>query len=136
MDPLETNLFVYGSLRRAFTNQAAAMLHQSARFLGKGKVKGVLYLIETYPGLVPSPEGDRWVVGEAYHLDSPETILPKLDQYEGCGPADPHPHAYRRAIVPVFLDSGEWIDGITYIYALPVDGKKEIPSGDFLAQRR
>jgi gamma-glutamylcyclotransferase (GGCT)/AIG2-like uncharacterized protein YtfP len=127
------NLFVYGTLRRGFANEPAAPLHRSGQFLGRGKVRGRLYLIANYPGLVPAADGDRWVHGELYHLDSPETILDKLDKYEGCGPADPHPHQYRRETVPVLLDSGEWIDAITYVYVLPVHGKQEIPSGEFSA---
>jgi gamma-glutamylcyclotransferase (GGCT)/AIG2-like uncharacterized protein YtfP len=129
------NLFVYGTLRRGFANEPAALLHRSARFLGPAKVRGRLYLISTYPGLVPSEDGDRWVHGEAYRLDSPEIIIPKLDKYEGCGPADPHPHEFRRTTVPVLLDSNQWIEAIAYIYALPIQGKQQILSGEFLAPR-
>lgn len=128
------NLFVYGTLRRGSANEPAALLHRSGRFLGHGKVRGRLYLIAAYPGLLPSSGDDHWVHGDVYRLDSPEIILPKLDIYEGCGPADPPPHEYRREIVPVLLDSGEWIDASAYVYASSVLGKREIPSGDFLAQ--
>ena len=130
------NLFVYGTLRRGLRNEFAGLLRRSGQFRGSGKVKGRLYHIANYPGLVPSADNHRWVRGEVYRLNSPETILPKLDRYEGCGPSDPPPRAFRRTTLPVLLDSGEWIEAFTYVYALPVHGKQEIHSGDFLAQRR
>lgn len=127
------NLFVYGTLRGGDVNESAALLHRSAHLMGRGKARGRLYLVADYPGLVPLAAGDHWVYGEVYRLNSPESVYNELDRYEGCAPDDPPPHEYRRTTIPVLLESGNWIEAIAYTYALPIDGKKEIPSGDFLA---
>ena len=124
------NLFVYGTLRRCFRNEFARLLRRSARFVGYGKVKGRLYLIADYPGLVATAHED-WVHGEIYRLNTPAETYKLLDDYEGCGPTAALPHEYRRAVWPVLIDTGEWIRACVYTYEGEVSGKERITSGDF-----
>ena len=118
------SLFVYGTLRKGFDNEYAAMLARSAHFSGRGKVRGTLYLITHYPGLILA-DGDDWVCGEIYHLDAPGKTLRALDEYEGS-------EQFKRVAAPVLMDSGAWIQSNVYIYTGDTSGKQRIASGDYV----
>jgi gamma-glutamylcyclotransferase (GGCT)/AIG2-like uncharacterized protein YtfP len=135
------SLFVYGTLRKGFNNEYAAMLARSAHFAGRGKVRGVLYLIAHYPGLnlsacgaddrllLSASAGDKdWVIGEIYHLDDSGKTLRTLDHYEGS-------EQFKRVAAPVLMDSGAWIQAHVYIYSGDTSGKQRIASGDFVEWR-
>ena len=64
-----SNLFVYGTLRRAFQNDFTQLLAEKASFLGNAQIQGRLYRFEHYPGVKLSGDADDWVVGEVYRLD-------------------------------------------------------------------
>jgi gamma-glutamylcyclotransferase (GGCT)/AIG2-like uncharacterized protein YtfP len=117
------NLFVYGTLRREVDNDVAAMLARSARFAGPGSVRGTIYLIEHYPGLVLAGEGGDWVFGDVYNVDG-ETLR-VLDEYESSEP-------FQRVVAPVLMDSGEWVQACVYIYTGETLGKPAIVPGDFV----
>ncbi len=122
------SLFVYGTLRKGFDNEYAATLARSAHFAGRGRVRGTLYLIAQYPGLILATEGDDWVIGEIYHLDDSGKTLRTLDHYEGS-------EQFQRVAAPVLMDSGAWIQAHVYIYAGDTSGKQRIASGDFVERR-
>ena len=81
---------------------------------------------------VVSPPDDPWVTGEVYSLNDPASVWTVLDAYEGCGPADPPPHAFERQVVDVLLESGETIRAWAYVYCLATADKVRIVSGDYL----
>jgi gamma-glutamylcyclotransferase (GGCT)/AIG2-like uncharacterized protein YtfP len=119
------NLFVYGTLRREVDNEFAAMLARSASFAGPGRVRGALYLIAHYPGLILAGEGGDLVFGDVFHLDAPGETLRTLDEYEAGEP-------FQRVVAPVLMDSGEWLPAYVYIYTGDTRGKPVIESGDFV----
>ncbi|MEM9460718.1 MAG: gamma-glutamylcyclotransferase family protein [Myxococcota bacterium] len=127
------HLFVYGTLRRAAGHPMHASLRAVANLVGEARVRGRLYMIEQYPGLVLD-EAAAWVVGELYRLRDP-TVLADLDEYEGISPDDQPPHEYRRVRRLVqLLDGGEhaaWI----YEYDWSTEGRARIHSGDFLRRQ-
>lgn len=125
-------LFVYGSLRRDYSSPARQVLDDHAEFVSEAIFQGKLYKIEWYPGVVPSGNSDDKVIGEVYKINDNEIVLPKLDRYEGCSPADPQPHAFVRKEMRVNLEKGGKITAWIYLYEWPVDDKKQIPSGDYL----
>lgn len=127
-------LFVYGTLRCGAENHAAKLLRQSADHVGRGRARGQLYMVADYPGLVPSDIQTDWVVGDVYHLHSPELTYPQLDKYEGCALDDPPPHEYRRSLIPVLLDCGAWIQSAAYVYVQDIAGKRRIDCGDYWAR--
>jgi gamma-glutamylcyclotransferase (GGCT)/AIG2-like uncharacterized protein YtfP len=124
------NLFVCGTLRHGADIEIARRLRASADWLGHATSRGRLYMIKDYPGFVPSEDAE-WVDGDVYRLRSPERILPELDQYEGCGPGDPEPHEYRRAVIAARLDSGDWVSAEAYLYTRDTIGLDRIQSGDW-----
>jgi gamma-glutamylcyclotransferase (GGCT)/AIG2-like uncharacterized protein YtfP len=125
-------LFVYGSLRRASGHPMAEFLTARGRFVGAASAPGRLYHLGPYSGMVDAPaEGER-VRGELYELHKPEVTMADLDRYEGCGPEDPPPHLYERALAVATPDGGEQRSAWVYLYRGPLTGARPIPSGDYL----
>lgn len=94
-------------------------------------MRGRLYQLGGYPGLVPTSEPDAWVQGEVYVLENPSELLVRLDEYEGCGPDSGKPHEFVRDQREAVLETGEsdlvWV----YIYKGAIAGRDEILSGDY-----
>jgi gamma-glutamylcyclotransferase (GGCT)/AIG2-like uncharacterized protein YtfP len=129
------NLFVYGTLRRDTQHELFRLLARRARFLGDATVSGKLYDLGNYPGLIYP--GNGRVLGEVYEIDRPywESVIDRLDEYEGCTPSDPQPHEYRREVVSVQLTSGETLPAWAYVLNREPRNLREIQSGDYLSWR-
>lgn len=125
-------LFVYGTLRSAANTDLAKSLARSSSLVGSARIRGLLFELGGYPGMVVTAQDDAWVVGEVYSLTDPSTAWPVLDAYERCSAADPPPHEYERQIVTVLLDGGQTIRAWAYVYCLNTADKARILSGDFL----
>lgn len=130
-------LFIYGTLRRDLMHDLADVLVRDASFLGKGRVRGRLFSLGSYPGMVPSESYSDVIRGELYEVPAEkwEKVIELLDAYEGCGPDDPRPHEYRRQLVEATTNSGRKLRAWAYVLNRPVTGLEEIPSGDYLAWR-
>jgi gamma-glutamylcyclotransferase (GGCT)/AIG2-like uncharacterized protein YtfP len=129
-------LFVYGTLRRAGGHPMAHFLTARGRLVGSASVPGRLYDLGTYPGMVEAAGEGECVRGEVYELQDPEATLATLDRYEGCGPEDPPPRLYERALAVVTRDDGEQLSAWLYLYRGPLTGARHIPSGDYLPASR
>jgi gamma-glutamylcyclotransferase (GGCT)/AIG2-like uncharacterized protein YtfP len=125
-----TYLFVYGTLRRGYSNPFAQRLHQYATYLGPGTFPGVLYQIDWYPGAVYQPGAPGLVQGEVFELLDPDQLLPELDAYEEVD-EDPDRSLYLRRKVPVLLPDGRVLSCWTYLYNQPTDALPRIESGLF-----
>ena len=132
--PWAVNLFVYGTLRRSAAHPMHALLCETASPLGDAQVRGVLYRVAAYPGLVLDA-GAGWVRGELYRLREPG-VLERLDVYEGVGPQDPEPHEYRRIRAVVQCLDGEEHEAWVYEYGGDTAGLAIIASGDFMRPDR
>jgi gamma-glutamylcyclotransferase (GGCT)/AIG2-like uncharacterized protein YtfP len=130
---MQNHLFVYGTLMRGFDNQMTKLLSRNAEFCGPARSQGRLYLVTYYPGMVLSDDAADMVFGELFSLHTPEASLLLLDDYEGCGLADPR---YLRQLLPVRREDGSVVEGWTYIYNRPVTALKRITSGRFLEVRK
>ncbi|MGH6784854.1 MAG: gamma-glutamylcyclotransferase family protein, partial [Sphingomicrobium sp.] len=84
-------LFVYGTLSRDAGHPQHQNLAAHADYVGKGYFHGRLYRVAHYPGAVPSLDPGEKVFGELYSLRDADRLFGLLDDYEGCGPADPPP---------------------------------------------
>ena len=130
-------LFVYGTLRGDSKNEMFQVLARDAKFLGEGKVRGRLFSLGPYPGMALSDSDDGSVRGELYQVrpERWQQVIRELDSYEGCGPDDPEPHEYRRALVDVVTASGRKVPAWAYLLNRPTAHLEEIPSGDYLSWR-
>jgi gamma-glutamylcyclotransferase (GGCT)/AIG2-like uncharacterized protein YtfP len=121
-------LFVYGTLRLGLKNRYALLLAESATFLGAAFVRGRLYRVSDYPGLVLDDDARDCVRGDLFRLHHPDETLTLLDDYEGSD--------YRRVPAAVsVIDSRESLTAWTYVYNGDLAGKVRIESGDFLQTR-
>ena len=114
-------VFVYGTLRRGGSNHHRL---DGAEFLATATVRGRLYRIDWYPGLV-ADENSGEVIGEIHHV--PAKMMAALDEYEGPG--------YRRMELDVRGVDGDisscraWV----WLWDGPVDESRCIAGGDWLA---
>lgn len=123
-------IFVYGTLRRDHDSNLHQRYLYGADFISAAKVRGQLYMVSEYPGLVLN-EREHWALGEIYLLAS-EAQLHELDVYEGCAKNSPLPHEYQRILIDTQLTSGETLRTWAYIYQQDISGLALIDSGDFL----
>ncbi len=135
-----TSLFVYGTLRRGLGGAPRAALERHARWEGRGRLAGRLFMAGGYPAAVPEPEGSRWVVGDLYRVWRPAPLFAVLDRYEDAqlgGPADrpadgPAVGEYRRERHRIAAEDGSHRLAWVYLYNRSVEGLTPIASGDFL----
>lgn len=131
-DPDMHYVFVYGTLRSACETGAYRQYLSGADFISPAKIRGQLFMVDYYPGLVLS-ETEHWALGEIYLLED-ETQLHNLDVYEGCAKKSPQPHEYERHMTQVILTNGEQMTAWVYVYQQETHGLPIIRSGDFLNQ--
>jgi gamma-glutamylcyclotransferase (GGCT)/AIG2-like uncharacterized protein YtfP len=114
-------VFVYGTLRRGGSNHYRM---DGAEFVTAGTVRGRLYQIDWYPGLILEGNVDQ-IVGEIYQV-SP-SVLDELDSFEG--------PEYRRVRVDVACagDHGSPLSAWVWEWLGPVDEVRRIKSGDWLS---
>ena len=132
-------VFVYGTLRRECKTGANRKYLHDAMFISPAKIRGVLYLIDYYPGLcldtVKTKEDDKhqsgWVTGEIFLLKD-TAQLNRLDEYEGCSSTFSQPREYVRMQVNVTLPQQQTRSVWTYIYIGDTSDLPLIASGDFL----
>jgi gamma-glutamylcyclotransferase (GGCT)/AIG2-like uncharacterized protein YtfP len=74
------HVFVYGTLRRGGRNDINR-LQPVPEYVGMGEVRGTLYHIDWYPGLVLGGEEAVTVVGEVYRVaPALEAVLDEIEQ--------------------------------------------------------
>lgn len=124
-------LFVYGTLRKAFNNEVLKTVSNNLHFEGNGYLKGKLYDLGEYPGVVDYHSGENQVKGEVYTVENPEFVFNLLDDYEGVN----EPIAeYKRCKKIVLLPQGNRIKSWVYLYNLPINkNSRLISSGDYLS---
>jgi gamma-glutamylcyclotransferase (GGCT)/AIG2-like uncharacterized protein YtfP len=115
-------VFVYGTLRRGGSNHFRM---EKTEFVAAATVKGRLYQIDWYPGLVLDTAADA-IIGEIYQV--PPDVLEELDLFEGA--------EYRRLQTQVSLPEGETVSAWIWVWSGPVDETRRITSGDWLSPPR
>jgi len=124
-------LFVYGLLRQKAKHEKSSYLAENAKFIADCTYQGKLYLIDYYPGVIPSENADDQVIGEVFEVTKRET-LEELDYFEGIGDEFPQPNEYVRQLEEITLLDGIKMKAWVYVFNKPVNDYQEIESGDFL----
>ncbi len=70
-------------------------------------MQGQLTRSHPHRGIVRSSRPGEWISGEVFRMNDPAGLLPLLDEYEGPD--------YKRAAVPVELDSGQRLRAWMYL---------------------
>ncbi|MDB5288154.1 MAG: hypothetical protein JWR05_3103 [Mucilaginibacter sp.] len=120
-------IFVYGTLLQP-GNGLAQYLISNSTYLNAGYIKGTLYDIGEYPGLVIN-EKSGLVHGSIYEIN--DQTLKQIDDYEGYGIDQEEPNLYIRMMISVQTTEGI-IEAWVYLYNLPVDGLQIINSGKYM----
>lgn len=124
-------LFVYGSLRKGFRDEAYHYIASHFTFLGEGKVKGKLYINGVYPVAQPS-DHPTYISGDLYELNNASDyswVFSQLDDYEGLNTMPDEIASYRREPVKVDLSDRSLVSWI-YWYNHSVVGMNEISSSE------
>lgn len=125
------HVFVYGTLRRGGANDINR-LTPPPLFVGRARVRGRLYGMGSYPGLVLDSSAG-WVEGEVYRIDS--RLEPVLDGIEELYPQQRDEYAKRVIdveLLPAGEEAGEAPDGLPAAHA----AARETRTGDGRAGAR
>ncbi len=120
-------VFVYGTLRRGGSNHFRM---EGAVFQGAASVRGRLYRIDWYPGLVLDENGGG-IAGDVFAVEPGH--LRELDDFEGLSADGVEGTEYRRVQVPVTLESGTRVEAWIWEWRGPVERFPEVAGGDWLA---
>ncbi|GAA4083909.1 gamma-glutamylcyclotransferase family protein [Mucilaginibacter panaciglaebae] len=127
-------LFVYGTLLIA-DNEFASYLTRNSTFCCKGKMRGKLYDVGCYPGVVIDGDDNYDVWGTVYRMRNVDQALRNLDTYEGFGEGEEQPYLFVREALPIETDEGVltcWV----YLYNRSIATLREITTGDYIAYLR
>ncbi|WP_297013980.1 gamma-glutamylcyclotransferase family protein [Thalassospira sp.] len=116
---------VYGTLRRGGPANGFLL---GAKYLGQDKIKGTIYNLGAFPGLVLDDGGE--VIVDLYELpaDDNGSMLQEVDIYEGYYPTDKSRCLYHRRNVTTLEGC---LEVMAYEYAHEVDNKWVVKSGDW-----
>jgi gamma-glutamylcyclotransferase (GGCT)/AIG2-like uncharacterized protein YtfP len=129
--PVTTWLFVYGTLRRSTGHPMHRTLADQSVLVGPATVRGELYRVEDYPGLILRTDGDDRVAGEVYEF-APERFdaaIRAFDVYEGIASWTPQPHEYHRVSTTATLEDGRDMVVWTYEFNRPVERLTRVREG-------
>ncbi|GBD32725.1 hypothetical protein HRbin33_01699 [bacterium HR33] len=113
-------LFAYGTLQPGLAPAAIAALAARLRSAGEGRVRGVLYDLGPYPGVVLDPEAETWVFGTVLAVPD-DSLLGELDRYEG--------PEFHRTETEALLTSGARLRCWIYEFRGNLRGAKIVVSG-------
>lgn len=124
-------LFVYGTLRKTPSPRAISAHSKflsDAIFCGIASVKGYLYSLGHYPGLLLDDDSPTSVKGEIYQIS--EKTLATLDEYEEIDPTKTNNEYHR---IKKIITDGEGENFSVWIYAIArkPEGKELIESCDW-----
>lgn len=128
-------LFLYGSLLVGQHSELRQLVEESSVSLGPARLRALLYSAGEYPAAVATRDGEDWVLGELRAIDPAcrQTLLSKLDQYEGVRSYHGDKAYFRRSRVRVIEDGGdETHEAWAYLYAKSTADLVRIPDGDWL----
>lgn len=115
---MSERLFVYGTLHPARAPAEIADAVGELQSLGPGTVRGRLYLLEGYPGLVLDEEANA-VAGEIFEVPS-VALWSRLDSYEGYHPDDEAGSLFVRRRAKIATSGGSVLDCWIYEYNGPL----------------
>lgn len=134
--PQPVLLFVYGTLMTAARDPVGApmrlRLEPLVRSRGAATMRGRMYHMGGYPGMVDSDEPGDIVHGEVLEFIADAGVAFQwLDPYEGIEPGAASGE-YVRAKRPVTLHNGDVREAWVYVYLSDLSSGRHLPSGRWL----
>lgn len=99
-------LFVYGTLHPDAAPSEVRADVKRFRLEGRGTVRGKLYDLGEYPGLILEKRGAEDVSGHIFSIPPEPELLERLDRYEEYDPNSPSSSLFVRKLVQVKRDNG------------------------------
>lgn len=131
MNAISCNLlFVYGTLRHGSGHHMADFLAERSRSLGEARVRGQLFDLGRFPGMLAPSAPDDWVLGDLLELHDAQQTLSELDRYED------EEGIFPRRLTKAYDLGGREVECWVYFYAGSMAQATRIPSGDYLMHQR
>jgi gamma-glutamylcyclotransferase (GGCT)/AIG2-like uncharacterized protein YtfP len=124
-------LFAYGTLIPGCEPEAMNVVCSHMELIGAATIRGILYDLGTYPGVV---EGDGTVHGVVLRV--PPDAWAAMDAYEGCPIPGGDDGLFKRIMSRATLSTGEELDCSLYVYARNVGAHRVVTSGDWRKRER
>jgi gamma-glutamylcyclotransferase (GGCT)/AIG2-like uncharacterized protein YtfP len=125
---MRDRLFVYGSLLPGHEPAGMAAVCRRLNFLEPATIRGQLFDLGPYPGVIIGNGADGIVHGELAEVDCDDTWR-ALDQYEGCPRAGEGDGLFRRVRTVAALESGESVECWVYVYDRGLSRARRIEGG-------
>ena len=120
------NVFVYGTLRRGGSNDFRLA---GGEFISAGTVRGRLYQIDWYPGLVLDEAGEE-IHGEVYAVDG--ELLAALDIFEGLSAGEIQGSEYRRVPATIMRRDSRTLTAWVWEWIGLTSESRRLRDGDWL----
>jgi gamma-glutamylcyclotransferase (GGCT)/AIG2-like uncharacterized protein YtfP len=114
-DTLNDLLFIYGTLHPDRAPREIAATVRTLQPLGPATIRGKLYDLGPYPGVVLDHPDPGEVPGHLFAVPNPETLA-LLDAYEDYHPANPEASLFLRVQTTATLPTGATTPTWVYIY--------------------
>lgn len=124
-------LFVYGTLQPDIAPPEIANTVRQLRPIGSAFVRGRLYDLGEYPGVILDASSDTTISGEVFELPDDQTVLTTLDEYEGFNPSDHEASLFVRIKCLVILSDGRKLESWIYVYNRSPEQMPLVTSGDY-----
>jgi len=123
------HLFAYGTLLDGLRPAGITRAAERLGALGPATVRGRLYDLGEYPGLVLDPAANE-VHGTIFTVPD-DAALAALDAYEGFEPEEPARSLFVRTRVAATLPDGRPLNCLVYVYNRDPAGAPVIASGRY-----
>lgn len=122
------SLFVYGTLLPGLAPPAMRDLVGRMKPMGPASVRGSLYHLGAYPGLVLDASGSV-IHGQLLEVPDDPALWLRMDSYEGFSPTDADRSLFRRVRATVTLPAADAVISWVYVYNGQPDAASLIPTG-------
>ena len=124
-------LFVYGTLLPGKAPDHLREIVSRLKSVGRGSMRGRLYDLGRFPGVVDEAGSESRVVGHVFELPDDEGILARLDEYEGYSVRDEQGSLFVRVRATVLLAAGSEMSCWVYLYNREPGDAALIPGGEW-----
>ncbi|HYH84697.1 MAG TPA: gamma-glutamylcyclotransferase family protein [Pyrinomonadaceae bacterium] len=124
-------IFIYGTLLPEYAPDEIAGIVRQLRRVGSGCVRGRLYDLGNYPGVILDASSRTKVRGHLFALPDGKRVLRALDSYEDFKPDDVKNSLFVRKRTTATLDDGRKVECWVYVYNRDPSSAPLVSGGDY-----